>query len=134
MAIDFGTKRCGLAVTDPLQLIPTGLDAVRTEDLLPFLQDYLACEEVETIVLGEPLHTDGQPSRIHHLVIGLFRKLKKLFPSVNVKLQDEGFSSVAAREVIRQSGVRRKKRRDKALLDKVSAVMILKDYLESQAK
>lgn len=130
LSIDYGTKRTGLAVTDPLQIIPTGLDTVPTSELETYLQQYLAREEVETIVVGEPLHPDGNPAQIHHMVVGLTRKLRKLFPGVEVVMQDERFTSEEAKAVIRQSGARRKKRRDKALIDKVSAVLILRDYLE----
>ncbi len=131
LAIDYGTRRCGLAVTDPLQITVNGLETVHADELLGFLERYLAQEPVETIVVGEPLHPDGQPAQIHHLVVGLVRKLKKLFPEVEVILHDERFTSEDAKLVIRQSGARQKKRRDKALVDKVSATLILKDYMES---
>ena len=131
LAIDYGTKRCGLAVTDPLQITVNGLETVHADELLDFLERYLAQEPVETIVVGEPLHPDGQPAQIHHLVVGLVRKLKKLFPEVEVILHDERFTSEDAKLVIRQSGARQKKRRDKTLVDKVSATLILKDYMES---
>lgn len=130
LAIDYGTKRTGLAVTDPLQIIATGLDTVPTSNLLPFLEEYLQNEEVETFVLGEPLYPDGNPAQIHHLVIGLKRKLEKTYPSIPVVLQDERYTSEEAKEVIRNSGVKKKKRRDKSLVDKVSAVLILQDYME----
>lgn len=130
LSIDYGTKRTGLAVTDPLQIIPTGLDTVPTSELETYLQAYLAQEEVETIVVGEPLYPDGNPAQIHHMVVGLARKLRKLFPGVEVVMQDERFTSEEAKAVIRQSGARQKKRKDKALIDKVSAVLILRDYLE----
>lgn len=131
LAIDYGTKRSGMAVTDPLQLTIGGLDTLPTEELMDFLQRYLEAEEVETIVLGEPLHPDGRPAQIHHLVMGLARRLQKQFPQVEVVFQDERFTSEDAKTVIRQSGVGKKKRRDKELVDKVSAVLILKDYMES---
>lgn len=130
LSIDYGTKRTGLAVTDPLQIIPTGLDTVPTAELEAYLQDYLNREEVEIIVVGEPLYPDGNPAQIHHMVVGLARKLRKLFPTVEVVMQDERFTSEEAKFVIRQSGARRKKRQDKGLVDKVSAVLILRDYLE----
>jgi putative Holliday junction resolvase len=130
LSIDYGTKRTGLAVTDPLQIIPTGLDTVPTAELEAYLQDYLNREEVEIIVVGEPLYPDGNPAQIHHMVVGLARKLRKLFPKVEVVMQDERFTSEEAKSVIRQSGARRKKRQDKGLVDKVSAVLILRDYLE----
>lgn len=131
MAIDYGTKRTGIAVTDPLRLIAAPLDTVTTSDLFAFLAEYLSGEAVEKIVVGEPLHADGQPAQIHHLVIGFVRKLRKLYPDIEVVLHDERFTSEDARQVILQSGARKKKRRDKSLVDKVSAVLILQDYLES---
>ena len=132
LAIDYGTKRTGLAVTDPLQIIATGLDTVRTQDLEEYLKQYLAREEVETIVVGEPLYPDGNPAQIHHLVVGFVRRLKKLFPDTEVVTHDERYTSEEAREVILQSGAGKKKRRDKGLVDKVSAVLILQDYLETK--
>ena len=90
----------------------------------------MAEEEVECIVVGEPMHKDGNPAQIAHLVIGFIRKLKKLFPEIKVDTQDERFTSKDAKEIILQSGVKKKKRRDdKELVDKISAVLILQDYL-----
>ncbi|MEL7020775.1 MAG: Holliday junction resolvase RuvX [Bacteroidota bacterium] len=129
LGIDYGTKRTGIATTDPLQLFASGLTTVATTELLDWLQTYLATETVEKIVVGEPLYPDGQPAQIHHLVIGFSRKLRQLFPDVEVVLHDERFSSEDAKMVIRQSGAKKKKRRDKALVDQVSAALILKDYL-----
>jgi len=117
-------------VTDPLQIVPGGLDTVPTAELMDYLKRYLEQEAVETIVLGEPFYPDGNPAQIHHLVIGLFRKLKKNFPDQRIELQDERFTSEDAKAVIRQSGARQKKRRDKSLVDKVSATLILSAYME----
>lgn len=130
MAIDYGTKRTGIAVTDPLQIIPTGLDTVPTASIFEFLTDYLEKEEVETIVVGEPLYPDGKPAQIAHLVVGFVRKLKKTFPAIPVVMHDERYTSVEAKNIILQSGVSKKKRRDKSLIDKISAVLILEEYLE----
>ncbi|MCB0616881.1 MAG: Holliday junction resolvase RuvX [Lewinellaceae bacterium] len=132
LAIDYGTKRTGLAVTDPLQIIANGLDTVATKDLEAYLQQYMGQEEVETIVVGEPFYPDGNPAQIHHLVIGFARRLKKLFPNIAVVTHDESFTSEEAKQIILQSGARKKKRRDKGLVDKVSAVLILQDYLETK--
>ncbi|MCG8327086.1 MAG: Holliday junction resolvase RuvX [Chitinophagales bacterium] len=131
LAIDYGTKRTGLAVTDPLQIIANGLDTVPTTDLLEYLSTYFQKEEVETIVLGEPLYPDGNPAQIHHLVIGFSRKLKKLYPDKEVVLHDERFTSEDAKRAILMSGAKRKKRQDKSLVDKISAVIILQDYMEN---
>ena len=130
MAIDYGTKRVGIAVTDPLQIIATGLDTVATAGIFDFLKTYMSTEEVETIVVGEPIHADGSPAQIAHLVVGFVRKLKKSYPNLNIVMQDERFTSVEAKKIILQSGASKKKRRDKALVDKISAVLILQDYLE----
>lgn len=132
LAIDYGSKRTGIAVTDPLKLIASPLETVPTANLLDFLEQYLQSEAVELIVVGEPLHADGQPTTIHPHVIGLVRKLRKAYPEVHVELHDEGFSSADAKKAILQSGTRKKKRRDKSLVDKVSAALILSDYLESK--
>lgn len=130
LAIDYGTKRTGLAVTDPLRIIATGLTTVATAELWTFLPDYFAREEVGRVVVGEPRHADGTPTKIMPEIVGLVRKLTKLFPDLEVVLHDEAFSSVAAREAILGSGVGRKKRREKGLVDKMAAVLILQDYLE----
>lgn len=129
LGIDYGTKRTGLATTDPLQIFASGLDTVATPDIFDYLTKYIQEEEVEKIVVGEPLYPDGNPAQIHHLVIGFTRKLRKLFPNIEVVLHDERFTSEEAKRVILQSGAKKKKRRDKALVDKVSAALILKDYL-----
>ena len=132
LAIDYGTKRTGLAVTDPLQIIANGLDTVATSELEDYLRRYLEQEEVEAIVVGEPFYPDGNPAQIHHLVVGFVRRLKKLFPDIEVVTHDERFTSEEAKQIILQSGAKKKKRRDKGLVDKVSAVLILQDYLETK--
>ncbi|MCI5083856.1 MAG: Holliday junction resolvase RuvX [Saprospiraceae bacterium] len=132
MAIDYGTKRTGIAVSDPLQIIANGLNTVPTNTLMDFLEEYFKAEEVETIVIGEPRHADGNPTHVTPLVIGLERKLKKLYPEKTVLLQDEAFTSADARQIILQSGAKKKKRREKGLVDKISAVLILQAYMENQ--
>lgn len=131
LAIDYGTRRTGLAVTDPLQIIAQALDTVPTEQLFEYLKRYLQVEEVETIVVGWPMHPDGQPAQIAHLVEELVARLRKTFPAVKVELQDERYTSELAKGLILQSGARRKKRRDKALVDRVSAAVILEAYMKS---
>lgn len=130
LAIDYGTKRTGIAVTDPLQIIANGLDTVPTEKLFDFLNKYLTAEEVETIVVGEPMHLDGSPAQIAPLIEKFKKKLTELFPAITVVSQDERFTSADAKQIILQSGAKKKKRRDKALVDKVSAILILQEYLE----
>ena len=129
MGIDYGTKRVGIAVTDPLQIIASGLDTVATATIFDFLSQYFEEEEVTTVVVGYPTHKDGNPNKITHLVVGFIRKLKKMFPDIEVVTQDEGFTSVDAKQIILQSGAKKKQRRDKALVDRISAVLILQDYL-----
>ncbi len=131
MAIDYGTKRTGIAVTDPLQIIAQGLTTIPTAEVFDYLTEYFQTEEVEKIVVGEPLHIDGNPTKITHLVKGFANKLRKLFPAIEVVMHDERFSSVDAKTIILQSGAKQKKRRDKALVDTVSAALILEDYLKS---
>jgi putative Holliday junction resolvase len=131
MAVDYGTKRVGLAVSDPLQIIATGLDTISTPDIFTYLKKYLAEEEVEVLVVGMPLHLDGNPAQIADKVNQFINRFQKLFPNIKVETRDERFTSEDAKLVIRQSGAKKKKRRDKALVDKVAAVLILQDYMES---
>ena len=132
MGIDYGTKRTGIAVTDPLQIIAAGLTTVPTSELFDFIENYLREEEVEAIVVGEPMYPDGNPAQIAHLVKGFVNKLRKQHPDIEVFMQDERYTSELAKQIILQSGVGRKKRRDKSLVDKVSAALILEDYLNSK--
>jgi len=132
LAIDYGTRRCGIAVTDPLQIIASGLTTVSSSDLFSFLGKYMAEEEVEAIVVGYPLELDGSPTRITHLVKGLIRQLKKRFPDVRIETMDERYTSAEAQQLLLQTGVRKKKRREKGLIDKLSAAIILNDYMEAR--
>ena len=131
IAIDYGTKRVGLAVTDLLQIIANGLDTVPTKEIFDFLKDYMSNEPVEKIVIGEPLHLDGNPTYVTPLVYEFADKLRKLYPNKEIILQDERFTSADAKRIIIASGAKKKKRRDKSLVDKISAVLILQEYMES---
>ncbi len=131
MAIDYGTKRTGIAVTDPLQIIANGLETVDTKELLAFLQAYLEEEEVETVVIGEPLHADGTPTYLEPHIVGFIRKLEKQHPALNIVRQDERFTSVMAKEALLESGLKRKKRQEKGLVDKMAATILLQEYLET---
>jgi putative Holliday junction resolvase len=131
LGIDFGTKRTGIAVTDPLKIIASGLDTVSTEDVEGYLAQYLAAEEVERIVVGMPLYPDGNPAQIAPQVEDFVKKLKKLFPDIEVITWDERYTSEEARRIILQSGAKKKQRRDKSLVDKISAALILEDYLKT---
>ena len=132
LAIDYGTKRTGIAVSDPLQIIGSGLETVPTSELMAFLKKYLVEEEVETIVVGEPMYPDGNPAQIAHLVKGFVNQLRKVFPEVEIAMQDERYTSEEAKEVILKSGARQKKRRDKSLVDMVSAAIILQAFMEKR--
>lgn len=132
VAIDYGTKRTGIAATDPLQIIASGIGTFPTDEVLPFLKGYLSSEEVGCIVVGDPKYPDGNPAQIAPQVQAFVRKLRETFPGLDVVLHDERFTSEEAKQVIRQVVPSRKKRRDKGLVDKVSAVIILQDYLEHQ--
>jgi len=131
MAIDYGTKRIGIAVSDLLQIIANGLDTVPTKEIFDYLKDYISREPVYKIVVGEPLHLDGNPTYVTPLVHEFADKLRKLYPDIEVILQDERFTSSDAKRIILQSGAKKKKRRDKSLVDKISAVLILQEYMES---
>lgn len=130
MSIDYGTKRIGVAATDPLKIIASGLETVANADIFDFLADYLARETVEKIVVGMPSRSDGSDSPILHLITGFIRKIEKRYPEIEVVTYDERYSSQRAEEAIRQSGAKRKKRQNKALVDTVSAAIILQDYLQ----
>ena len=130
MGIDYGTKRVGIATTDPLKIIASALETVPTGQALDFLADYLSREEVEKIVVGLPLYPDGNPAQIAPLVSVFVKKLKELFPSAEVITWDERYTSEEAKRIIVQSGARKKQRRDKSLVDKISAALILEEYLK----
>jgi putative holliday junction resolvase len=130
MGIDFGHKRTGISVTDPLQIIVQGLGTQKTEELVAFIKAYVKKETVETFVLGYPfLEGAWGDKKFKEKLDAFILFLQKEFPEIPVKLHDERYSSVRAREIILQSGVNKKKRRDKDLLDQTSAVVILQEYL-----
>lgn len=130
MSIDYGKSRTGLAVTDPLQIIAGGLTTVDTKQLLSFVVDYTKREEVETIVVGLPTQPNGEPSENQARVRSFTGELKKALPNVHVEFYDERYTSVLAHQVMLDSGIGRKRRRDKALVDEISATIILQNYLE----
>lgn len=132
LAIDYGAKRTGIAVTDPLQIIGSALTTVPTTELLTFIQQYLRQEEVEAFVVGEPLGLDGLPTDATGHVYQLVQKLKDLYPNLPVHLQDERYTSKDASRALYQSGVPKMKRRQKDLIDQVSAAIILQEFLEAR--
>lgn len=132
MGIDYGNKKTGISVTDPLKIIVSALETVVTRELFDFLEKYFEQENVELVVVGEPLHPDGTPCGPHANIIGFTRKLKKLYPDIEVVLHDERYTSIEAREIIMKSGAKKKKRHDKTLVDKISAALILENYMKSK--
>lgn len=131
IAIDYGTKRTGLAVTDALGIIASPLETVETKQLERYLADYFAREEVSTIVVGYPRQMNGAPSDTMRYVQPLIGRLRHAYPDKQVVAYDERFTSVIAQRVIRDSGIGKMARRDKSLVDKVSAAIILQDYMAS---
>ncbi|MGB4399195.1 MAG: Holliday junction resolvase RuvX [Daejeonella sp.] len=133
LAFDYGTKRIGIAVTDPLQIIATGLDTIHPKDIIEYLKKYLANEHVELFIVGEPLQMDGTPSQSTPHIKGFITILKKHFPEILVERIDERFTSKMASAVVAQSGFKRSDRQDKARLDTISATIILQTYLEKRS-
>ncbi len=129
LAIDYGGKRCGIAITDESKIIASGLTTVDTKKLLSWLETYVAEESVELFIVGEPKRMHGEPSECEKLIVPFLEKLNKKFPEIPVKRVDERFTSKMAFETMIASGISKKKRRDKALVDKISATIILQDYL-----
>lgn len=132
LAIDYGLKRCGIAVSDPQQMIATPLDWVPTKDLLMFILDYCTQNEVETIVLGYPLGLNGEPTHATKGVEGFAKVLKHRLPRIPLVFNDEQFSSKRAVEEMVKSGMKKKQRSEKGNVDAMSAALILKDFIESR--
>lgn len=132
LAFDYGGKRTGVAATDPLQLIASAVGTVDTQEIIPFIKQYCAKEEVETFVVGQPFRMDGSPSDIEVEILKFIEKLKLEFPQIPIKRIDEAFTSKISMQSLIASGVKKKARRDKRLLDSVSATLILQDYLAQQ--
>ena len=131
LAIDYGKKRTGLAVTDPLKIIATGLTTVDTEKLVWFLKDYFSREPVELILLGYPRQLDGSDNDITPKVEKFFGQLQKLFPDIPAKLVDERFTSKMASQAMVDMGLKKKQRRNKALVDEIAATILLQEYLRT---
>lgn len=129
IAIDFGTKRIGLAVTDPNQIIATALDTVASSTIIEYLKNYIEKEIVELIIIGEPKHLNGNESGPVEALANFTKALTTLFPKIPIKKVDERFTSKIAFQSMVQSGMNKKKRMEKGNIDKISAVIILQDYL-----
>lgn len=134
MAIDYGRKRTGIAVTDVLQLIANGLATVPTHQLLQFVVDYVAREPVERILVGLPKQMNNEPSENMKYIEPFVRSLRKKLPGIPVEYVDERFTSVLAHQVMRVGGLKKKARQDKALVDEISATIILQTYLEGKGR
>lgn len=132
LAIDYGLKRIGLAVSDELQIIASGLTTVSTIDAFSFLKDYLKKEQVELFLVGEPKQLDNSPSESEALIKPFIVKLKKTFPKIPIKRVDERFTSKMAFQTMIDSGLKKKQRQNKALIDEISATLILQSYLYSK--
>ena len=130
MAFDYGTKRIGIAVTDPMQIIATGLDTIHPNAIIEYLKKYMQTEQVECFVVGEPKQMDNTPSQSAIHVKGFVNLLKRTFPDVPIEMLDERFTSKMASAAIAQSGMNRKDRQNKALVDTVSAVILLQSWME----
>lgn len=130
LSIDYGAKRTGVAVTDPLQIIANSLATVPTNELMKYLADYFLKEDVETVVVGLPKQSDGTLSENATRVNAFVRNFKNKFPQINVVMHDERFTTILAHQAIISGGVKKSARRDKGLADRVSAVIILQSYLE----
>ncbi|MDO6821088.1 MULTISPECIES: Holliday junction resolvase RuvX [Zobellia] len=129
LALDYGKKRTGIAITDELQLIASGLTTIRTFELIDFLKDYTQKESVEKFIIGEPRQMDNTPSASEALIVPFLNRLKKVFPHIPVERQDERFTSKMAFQTMIDSGLKKKQRRDKSLVDEISATIILQAYL-----
>ena len=134
LAIDYGTKRVGLAVTDTNKIIATPLTTVATHLIFEYLNNYLENEKVETIVIGDARDLNNLPNPVSHQIELFIKKLVKLYPEIKIKKTDERFSSKMASAVIAQIGLPKMKRRDKTLVDKISASIILQSYLDSNQR
>ena len=130
IAIDYGLKRTGLAVTDPLKIIATGLTTVESKQLIPFLKEYFSKEAVELIIIGEPKNWDDTDTHATPLVNKIVLDLQKNFPAIPVKKVDERFTSKLASKAMVEMGLKKKQRQNKALIDEIAATIMLQDYLK----
>lgn len=131
LAIDYGQKRTGMAVSDPLQLIANGLCTISSSEVIPFLEDYFAKEKVDTVVVGYPKTLQNTLSDSIRYINPFLQRMEKKFPNMPIVLVDERFTSSIAFQTMLDAGIGRAKRRDKALVDKISATIILQNYMEN---
>lgn len=131
IAFDYGKKRIGIAVTDPGQIIASGLTTVAPNEVLKFISGYIESEQLDAFIVGKPRQMNNEPSESAELVRDFVRSLKKKFPGIPVKMVDERFTSKMAKMAMVEGGLSKKKRQDKAVVDSVSAALILQSYMES---
>ncbi len=131
IAIDYGLKRTGLAVTDPLQIISTGLTTVESKQLIPFLKDYFSKEQVERIIIGEPKNWDDTDTHATPLVEKCIKELQKQFPAIPITKVDERYTSKMAKQAMIDMGMKKMQRRNKAIVDEIAATIMLQDYMRS---
>ncbi len=129
LCIDYGGKRTGIAVTDPLQIIATGLTTIDTKDFIKFLKEYFSKEQVEKIIIGMPLNMDDTATHATPLVENAIKQLKKHFPNMPVETVDERFTSKMAKDAMLEMGLKKKQRRDKKLVDEIAATIMLQEYM-----
>ncbi|GAL62953.1 Holliday junction resolvase RuvX [Algibacter lectus] len=132
LAIDYGTKRTGIAITDELQIIASGLTTVNTKEIFSFLKTYTSKEQVELFLVGEPKQMDNTASESEVFIAKFLSKLEKQFPNIPVKRVDERFTSKMAFQTMIDSGLKKNQRKNKALVDEISATLILQSYLYSK--
>jgi len=132
LAIDYGRKRCGVAVTDPLKIVANGLETVPTHQLMDFIKNYMRVEDVELIVMGQPTQLNGEPSESMRYITPFVGRLKKELPGLPVVMVDERFTSTIAHQAMIDGGMKKSDRRDKSRVDTIAATIILNDYLQSK--
>jgi len=132
LSIDYGKKRTGIAVTDPLQIIANGLTTVNTHELWDFLQDYISREAVERVIIGMPVQTTGEASENQKNIIPFINRWRNHVPNIPIEEYDERFTSVMAHRTMLEAGLGKMARRNKALVDEISATIILQSYMESK--
>jgi putative Holliday junction resolvase len=133
MAIDYGRKRSGIAVTDELQLIANGLTTLPSHEIFTFLKSYVLKEKVEAIVVGEPKQMNNQPSESFQFVVPFVNRLKKEFPGITIEMEDERFTSKMAFQTMIDAGLKKKDRQNKELIDTISATIILQSYMSRKS-
>ena len=130
MAIDYGGKRTGIAVSDPLQIIATGLTTIDTPKLIPFLKQYFITEQVEKMIIGMPLNWNESDTHATPLVRKAIDSIRKTFPNMPIETVDERFTSKMAKQAMVEMGLRKKQRQDKKLVDEIAATILLQEYLQ----